>query len=179
MRDDVSRNTAGKKETRTRNNSKKQILVWYTGKHLKKYKNEGVRFVFTTFIKSIPFFILSPGINSRNTCLCPKHNNIDFLHTPLLKCRIISGTRKQALENLCCDTNNYDCMYNISRQCKGSVGSDHRGAIKSGSTMVAMRKKRTYIRKERRGNNKDVKTMGTEKVINKGNINDLKHKYII
>lgn len=182
MRDDVSRNTAGKKETRTKDKTKKQIryLCDTLVNTFKKYKTEGGRYGFTTFYRNKPFFILSPGINSRNTCLCPKHSNIDYLHTALVKHGIISGTRKDVLENICCDTNNYDCMYHTCRQCKNRKVQFNLVTEEKLNQEVEWlewdRKEHIYEKKDL-VSKKEVKTMRTEKVIKKGSIRELRTKY--
>lgn len=163
MRDNVSRNTAGKKETRTKNKNKEQIryLCDTPVSTFKKYKSEGGIYGFITFFICKPFFVLSPGINSRSMCLCPKHSNIDYLQTTLQKHGTISGIRKEALENICCVINNYDCMYSTCRQCKGKRVQFNPVTEEQSNQEVQWlqweRKEHTYDKKDE-GINKEIKT---------------------
>lgn len=86
-RDDVSRSTAGKKETRTRNNHKMQIRYLVdTLKNLYQiYKDEGGKYSYTTFFRYKPFYVLSPSASSRDTRMCIKHANMELLFEALKK----------------------------------------------------------------------------------------------
>lgn len=79
QRDDVSHCTSGKKECRTKNKNKQQIrYLLDTQQNLyTKYKDEGGKYKFATFCKHRPFYVISPHLASRNTCLCVKHNNFE------------------------------------------------------------------------------------------------------
>lgn len=71
-RDDISRATAGKKETVTKCQVKKQkryLLDTILNAH-KKYKQEGGTCSFQTFAKYRPFNVLHPNVKNRDTCLC-------------------------------------------------------------------------------------------------------------
>lgn len=78
LRDDVSRITSGRKETRTQHKEKKQIryLMDTLVESYKKYKDGGGRYGFTTFFNHKPFYVLSPHLSARDTCLCIKHSNL-------------------------------------------------------------------------------------------------------
>lgn len=58
MRDDVSRNAAGKKQTKTKQKDKKQS----------RYLIDSLVMVLPHFLNKNHFFILSPHIHSRETC---------------------------------------------------------------------------------------------------------------
>lgn len=81
LRDDISRATSGKKECKTKNKKKKQIryLVDTLQKLYVTYVREGGRVSFTTFTRYKPFYVLSPSVRNRNTCLCVKHSNMQFM----------------------------------------------------------------------------------------------------
>lgn len=121
-RDDVSRNTAGKKEVRTKNKEKVQIpyLLDTLLDTFKKYKAEGGRYSFTTFYLNKPFFVLSPGLSSRSTCLCVKHSNFVFLHSAMVKNGLVTGTLRDNLNQISCDIHDYDCMWNKCLKCKNT-----------------------------------------------------------
>lgn len=119
-RDDISRNTAGKKEVRTKNKEKVQIryLLDTLQDTFKKYKAEGGRYGFTTFYVHKPFYVLSPGPSSRSTCLCVKHSNFVFLHKAMVINGLVTGSIRDSLNQVSCDINDYDCMWNKCLKCK-------------------------------------------------------------
>lgn len=119
-RDDVSRSTAGKKETRTRNNHKMQIRYLVdTLKNLYQiYKDEGGKYSYATFFRYKPFYVLSPNASSRDTCMCIKHANMELKFEALKKNGVISHPNiSDLLKNIVCDTKSYECMYNKCEKC--------------------------------------------------------------
>ncbi|KAJ8720807.1 hypothetical protein PYW08_006272 [Mythimna loreyi] len=80
-RDDNSRTTAGKRETKTFHKDKREIryLQGSLEKLHKKYMEEGGLASYTTFTRYKPFYILDPKVTQRNTCACVKHANLTFL----------------------------------------------------------------------------------------------------
>lgn len=120
LKDDVSRITSGKKECRFKNKNKKQIryLVDTIQSLHTKYKAEGGRYGLTTFYKKKPFFVLSPHINARSTCLCEKHENIKFKYETLRRHHIVNDSFDKILQDLVCDIKSYACMYNTCQKCK-------------------------------------------------------------
>ncbi|KAL0829793.1 hypothetical protein ABMA28_003276 [Loxostege sticticalis] len=107
-RDDVSRSTAGKKETRTRNNHKMQI----------RYLVDTLKNLYATFFRYKPFYVLSPNASSRDTCMCMKHANMELKFEALKKNGVISHPNiSDLLKNIVCDTKSYECMYNKCEKC--------------------------------------------------------------
>ncbi|VVC89801.1 unnamed protein product [Leptidea sinapis] len=91
---DVSRNTAGKKETVTKNKHKVQ----------KRYLLDTMKNLFKTF--------KVPSVDGREMCLCKIHSNILYkaiaLHgKQILKTKDLS----QIIMHTVCDSTNKDCMY--------------------------------------------------------------------
>lgn len=87
-RDDISRITAGRKETRTR--GKKKMQIRYLTDTLQNlyddiYKKEGGVYSFTTFFRYKPFYVLTPTAKNRDTCMCIKHSNMEYLFIALRK----------------------------------------------------------------------------------------------
>ncbi|KAL0829618.1 hypothetical protein ABMA28_003124 [Loxostege sticticalis] len=159
LRDDVSRTTAGKKECRSVSKEKQQIR--YTVDTLqnlyKKYKEEGGRLGMTTLWKYKPFYVLSPQLNSRNTCLCIKHANIE-LQFKALK---IHGLLNKDLIKIFCQCKN--------RQVNYSSNDDENKNI---SWWQWERVDHEYIK-----NNKTVKTKKTVKSFKNTSIATLKHAF--
>ncbi|PZC77517.1 hypothetical protein B5X24_HaOG203230 [Helicoverpa armigera] len=86
------------------------------------YKNEGGKYSYTTFFRYKPFYILSPGLASRDTCMCIKHSNMDFIFMALKLKGVITFTNiGDLLKNVACDTKSFRCMYNKCNECKSSV----------------------------------------------------------
>lgn len=123
-RNDISRMTSGKKECRTFKKDKKQIrYLTDTLMNLYKiYKSDGGKYGFTTFFKYKPFYVLSPTMQSRDTCLCVKHSNVDFLLKALKSYQLIQQDTRttDVLSNIVCDVQSYKCMYNNCQMCKNS-----------------------------------------------------------
>lgn len=74
-RDDVSRATAGKQETKTQHKNKKQkryLIDSMLNLHM-KYRQEGGKLSYATFVRLKPFYVQRPNINDRNTSACTKH----------------------------------------------------------------------------------------------------------
>lgn len=120
-RDDISRSTAGKKETRTKNKNKMQIryLVDTLENLYKIYKNEGGKYSFTTFFRYKPYYVLSPSFATRDTCMCIKHSNMEYMFNALkLKGVIPHKSMSDLLTNVACDTKSFECMHGKCEQCK-------------------------------------------------------------
>ncbi|CAH2086899.1 unnamed protein product [Euphydryas editha] len=178
-RDDVSRNTAGKKEVRTKNKEKVQIryLLDTLLDTFKKYKAEGGRYSFTTFYLNKPFFVLSPGLSSRSTCLCVKHSNFVFLHSAMVKNGLVTGTLRDNLNQISCDINDYDCMWNKCLKCKNTqVNYQQISEEKLKQNVEWSRWERqdyTYQKLEDQVM-KQITTKKTVRMTKKGTLNDLK-----
>ncbi|KAJ2937230.1 hypothetical protein O0L34_g19420 [Tuta absoluta] len=122
-RDDISRCTAGKKETRTRKNHKMQIryLVDTLNNLYQIYKDEGGKYSYATFFRYKPFYVLSPGASSRDTCMCIKHANMELLFEALKKKGVISHPNiTDLLKDVVCDTKSYACMSSKCENCKNT-----------------------------------------------------------
>lgn len=178
-RDDVSRITAGKKEVRTKNKEKSQIryLLDTLLETFKKYKAEGGRYGFTTFYINKPFFVLSPGLSSRSTCLCVKHSNFVFIHTAMVKNGLATGNVRDVLNQISCDINDYDCMWNRCLKCKYKpVNYQQISEEKLKQNVEWLRWERqdhTYQKMEDQVM-KQIITKKTVKTTKKGTLNDLK-----
>ncbi|KAJ8728914.1 hypothetical protein PYW07_006610 [Mythimna separata] len=119
-RDDNSRTTAGKRETKTFHKDKRQIRYLQSSleKLHKKYMEEGGLASYTTFTRYKPFYILDPKVTQRNTCACVKHANLTFLAQKL---KILGVLETDDLEKLVsaivCDKLNKKCMYGECQSC--------------------------------------------------------------
>ncbi|PZC75021.1 hypothetical protein B5X24_HaOG206846 [Helicoverpa armigera] len=120
-REDISRCTAGKHETRTRGKQKMQIryLTDTFANLYDIYKKEGGKYSFTTFFRYKPFYILSPTIRNRDTCLCIKHSNIENIFIALKKNNILCYTNlEEIITQTTCNKKSYNCMFGKCNNCK-------------------------------------------------------------
>ena len=182
VRDDVSRCTAGKKECRTKNKEKYQIryLIDNLRNLYQKYRNEGGRFKFTTFYNHKPFYVLSPHLGSRNTCLCIKHSNIDLKFVALK----INGvfpqkSIKDILTGLTCDLRSYSCMYgkcDICKKHKVQHSSDSEKLNQQVTWYQWERIDHEYLKRDG-ARTRTMTTKKTTKTLKKGTIKELLQKF--
>ena len=124
VRDENSRETAGKKETITRQKEKKQKRILLDSMKLlhAKYlaENPGTKLSYTLFTKLRPFWVCRPTMKDRETCLCKTHANLVFLTNRLVQLKVLSYEQTN-MESLClstaCDPKSKDCCYLMCSQC--------------------------------------------------------------
>lgn len=120
-RDDNSIATAGKKEVKTlKKETRQRRYLLGTLKQLhRKYKSEGGRISFATFKRYRPFYILSPKVNTRNTCACKRHENLQ-MKANQLKSMCITDTKSldDLLLMVVCDAKKKECAYGECENCK-------------------------------------------------------------
>ena len=123
LRDDNSRNTAGKKDTITRKGLKKQkkfltdTMKILHAKFLSE--NPGISLCYSKFCTLRPFWVLLPKAADRETCLCMKHQNVQLMVDALHKVKILSSSDPMVYMNkLFCDPKNKKCVYNECDTCK-------------------------------------------------------------
>lgn len=119
QRDDNSRSSAGKKETITRFKVKKQKRFLNDDmKHLHaKFLSENpeMGISYSLFCRFRPFWVVKATEKDRHTCLCIKHNNLQYKADKLKDLGIIITSNLNSLaEMICCNSNNKACMY---REC--------------------------------------------------------------
>ena len=121
-RDDNSRTTTGKKQTKTRYKFKKQIrlLSDTIGNLYQKYKAENRQKIsFITFWRLTPFWIRAPSEKERDTCLCKICENTISLVECLKRLKAIETTNLESLVNeTVCSTDNKECMCDSCTTCK-------------------------------------------------------------
>lgn len=123
LRDDVSRITAGKKETITKCKQKMQrrfLLDCLMNLHCKFLaENPSRKISYALFCRSRPFWVLIPSLKSLQTCLCKLHENLAFMARKLLTLHLIPSANLEALADSCsCDPNSKNCMYGDCEICK-------------------------------------------------------------
>jgi hypothetical protein len=125
-RDDVSRPTAGKRETLTRMKVKKQkrFLLDPLSKLYNRFQvmHSEIAISFATFARLKPFWIVRPRISDRDTCLCKLHENTMLLHDKLkqLKC-MESISLDDAVKGVVCSVKNRLCMFGECSHCANRI----------------------------------------------------------
>ncbi|CAH2101692.1 unnamed protein product [Euphydryas editha] len=123
LRDDVSRATAGKKETVTRNREKvqKRYLLDTMRKLYRDFKEEnpGTTCSYYYFTKNRPFYVKSASVDARETCLCKTHANITYKAQALKKQGVLKvNDLNVIIKSTVCSDQSKDCMYNNCDTCK-------------------------------------------------------------
>lgn len=180
VRDDISRITAGKKECRTKEKNKEQIrYMTDTLSNLYKiYRSEGGQLSFSTFYKYKPFYVLSPTAQSRETCLCIKHSNMNYLLKAIISKKLIDRgtTLKDILSQITCDITSFDCMHNKCSHCVNKTTEFDVGNKKDeqATWWKWESAKHTYTKKDKNGGEgKEMQTRKTTKQTKTGTLTEL------
>lgn len=123
-KDSVSRLTAGKKETKTKNKQKKQKrLLNDTMKNLynefiKSSMNQKISY--STFCKLRPFWVVQPDYLKRDTCLCIDHENFALALDKLYSLKMLSFKYPtDILKSLTCGEELKEaCLERLCENCK-------------------------------------------------------------
>lgn len=123
IRDDNSRLTAGKKETKTFAKVKKQKrLLNLSLKDLhKKFLCEHPHSTlsYTLFVRLRPFWVVTPTEKDRQTCLCKVHENFEFAINKLHALKVLEfGKCDDLVKELTCDVDSKTCMYGQCETCR-------------------------------------------------------------
>lgn len=124
MREDVSRSTSGKRETRTLKKNKEQVyyLTDSLERLYKKYQQENGKAAFSTFCSHKPFFVLQPNDKNRRTCVCIKHENMQLKLNSLKREKIVDfKDLNDILLSSSCDINSRDCMFGKCEKCNNKL----------------------------------------------------------
>lgn len=132
LRDDVSRNTAGKKDTVTKGKVKmqKRFLIDSMKNLFKAFKSENLdaKCSYFYFTKHCPFYVVTPTVDGREMCLCKVHTNAAAKIKALKQKRVTSAIDLSTLiSETVCDSTNRECMFGTCNQCqymKFKINSD-------------------------------------------------------
>ena len=123
VRDDVSRMTAGKKQTVTRNKNKQQKR--FLNDSIKNLyvkfmaENTDIKLSCSTFRRLKPFWVVCPKETDRDTCQCRMHENLQYLVTKLKEEHVIAADcLESVVESVVCNVNSKSCMYNECAKCR-------------------------------------------------------------
>ncbi|XP_064601012.1 uncharacterized protein LOC135467176 [Liolophura sinensis] len=122
IRDDVSRITAGKKETKTRNKQKMQkrfLCDSLKVLHMKFLsESPNMKISYSLFCRLRPFWVIIPSSKDRETCLCKTHENLNLLVQKLRDLKLLQTSDLcQMADNMACDRNQKACMYGECASC--------------------------------------------------------------
>ena len=122
LTEDISRPTAGKKETVTRGKIKKQkhLLIEPLSRTYKTFRAEypTIQLSVSAFRRLQPFWVVRPRIQDRDTCRCQRRDNIAFMHERLKELSCVSeATPRIQVGKICCNIGNKDCMYRDCKRC--------------------------------------------------------------
>ncbi|CAH0558569.1 unnamed protein product [Brassicogethes aeneus] len=125
-RDDISRATAGKKETVSLKKNKMQkryLLDNMKNLYLSfKRENPALKCSYKTFTRYRPFYVLLPTVAARDTCLCRIHTNIQYLAIALCKNKMIpTSDLNKIIANQVCDCDSPACMTGICSVCQSNT----------------------------------------------------------
>lgn len=113
----------GKNDCITKNKIKKQscyLNAPLNSLHI-KFRNEypNIKLSYSYFALLRPFWMTPRNSNSRDTCLCVTHENVNLVISKLFANHIIKEkTYQNVINSIVCDSNNEMCMY---RKCKSCV----------------------------------------------------------
>ncbi|KAF9408110.1 hypothetical protein HW555_012084, partial [Spodoptera exigua] len=123
--DENSKQCPGKQDYITRHKLKKQKR--YLTDSLKnlhrKYLDSGLPPIsYVTFTRLKPFWVLQPSLNSRDTCLCKPHANMDLLISSLKHNKIIhENSTSEVLRSLTCNQTKVECLQRKCDKCKHKI----------------------------------------------------------
>ena len=77
---------------------------------------------YQTFTRFRPFWVLKQSDVERDTCLCKKHENIEFKAKKLKQIKVLSDDNPHDLcKFIACDKNSAKCMYSKCTKCKDNI----------------------------------------------------------
>ncbi|CAG5058805.1 unnamed protein product [Parnassius apollo] len=177
-RDDISRPTAGRKETVTKNKTKVQKrFLLDTMKnlyHTFKQGNPETKFSYYYFTRNKPFYVVKPSIDGREMCLCKTHTNPVYKAQELKKQRIIDTDNLNTLfMSTMCDPKRQSCLYGTCQECCNSEITYDTSRVKETiSWNEWIRKEVTYKKEE-----KTKKIIKNVKETQKGTVKNLMKEF--
>lgn len=123
QRDDITRATAGKKETITRQGQKVQKRYLLDSmKSLHKtfiLENPGVKCSYYYLTQNKPFFVVKPSVSGREMCLCKTHINPTYKATALKNKNVIdTDDLNKLIAATVCNSKQENCMYGTCPLCR-------------------------------------------------------------
>ncbi len=141
IRDDNSRNTAGKSDVVSRKGQKEQkrlLLDTLVALHA-KYCNENpsMKISYMTFCSLKPFWVTRPSIRDRQTCLCKPHENGRLVLQKLVVLKVLPPSCSSVsfcVKNLVCENPTINCYMRKCHQCRDKTHRQVTGAFDGDTT---------------------------------------------
>ena len=113
---------AGKKETITRVKCKmqKRYICDSSLKLHRKFlaENPSLKVSYAMFCRLRPFFVLLPTLNTRETCCCKLHENLQLLGNKLVRLHLLKRSNIEELaDSSACSRLSKFCMYSVCSIC--------------------------------------------------------------
>ncbi|CAH0546986.1 unnamed protein product [Brassicogethes aeneus] len=112
-----SRMCPGKKDHKR--NQQKRLLLMSMKDIFTKYKHQYKSTIsYSSFLRLRPTWIVQPKLTDRDTCLCVKHANFEFLLHKMYQLKIIKSKKLDSVCSIfCCNIIDKSCMYRQCREC--------------------------------------------------------------
>jgi hypothetical protein len=121
-RDDNSRATTGKRDTKTKKQLKMQKRLLsdsLKNLHLKfKAENPNIKISYSEFCKRKPFWVVHPSVRDRETCLCKIRENAQFMADRLYQQSVVKTSKVADLMLSMCCSPSKECMYRECSNCR-------------------------------------------------------------
>lgn len=179
FQDDVSVCAPGKKDVITRHKIKKQkryLTNCLKALHSKFLTSSSFTLSYAAFCKLRPFWVVSPNVSARDTCLCLLHENERLLVHSIHYAKLIKETNlNQVLSAICCDSFNEFCLLRKCQDCKCLKVS----YLPLNDNQIIFRKEWITAKEERISGktNKPITVQVTKKRIVSTNIKDIKQLF--
>lgn len=117
-----SRLCPGEKDSISRNRIKKRkkfLPDSMKNLYSRFVETENIKISYAMFFRLRPFWVVSPNVNQKETCLCITHTNMDLTFVSLKRAGIIDfSNHQEMLKFLCCDRYNEGCLLRECNNCK-------------------------------------------------------------
>lgn len=179
LQDDVSVCAPGKRDFNTRHKIKKQKRYLTNSLkvlHSKFLMSSSFTISYAAFCKLRPFWVVSPNVSARDTCLCLLHENVRLLLLAMHYAKLIKECNlNQVLNATCCDSFSELCLLRKCEICKSLKVS----YLPLDDNQVIFRKKWTTSKEERISGktNKPIIVQVTKKKIVSTTVKDCKQLF--
>ena len=111
--------------TKCKIKKQKQYLVDTLKNLHKKYiYTSTFNVLYSTFCRAKPFWVVKPTISAKDTCMCKKHANFQYLITKLHILKVVSCKQASTLiSTVVCDVMSKEWMYRNCNKCKDIINA--------------------------------------------------------
>lgn len=132
-----------------------------------KYKTEGGKASYTSFVRHKPFYVVRPKLSNRETCVGIKHANLTFKAEKLKKLNVFKTSNLDDLvDQVTCNVDSDRCMYLNCSLCKNREPNLTEKSDDTECTWLSwVRKEHSYTKRDKDGTAKVIKTKRYKKVV--------------